>query len=267
MGAYASRSKHQTRETYEVLLAAYRDKPAGHLEASRRAGITKDQARQTWEVGWPKIPWAKPIRVLVEAERLDAQAELRRAQMRAEEEAESMRELARQRSVEVRRQEDQILEIGRQDVTAALVLSAELVPAMRELVAEVTRQIKADPSKVPLGAAMKLIAAHTQMVQRTTSAATAILEATRLDRGAATSNVNVNVTHTASMSEEEALAELSAIEQILTDQTPTARARKLLASAPPAVIDAEPLPSREDAPRSRRTPGPSLRSRLASRSA
>ena len=63
----------QTRETYDLMLAAFRDQPAGYTNAARVAGVDRATAKRVWSAGWPKLQ-LPPIQETVEAERNVARA-------------------------------------------------------------------------------------------------------------------------------------------------------------------------------------------------
>ena len=187
-----------TREFYDSLVIAFRETPGNASAASRRALCERRMAKRGWEKGWPQYPWARPIKLVLEEEIVSAQAAARTAVIRAQEAQEEEREAARQESIEARKQEQQMLKAARGDVLAALVLAADLVGAMRVAVAAIKDQMKVDPAtgKLPSispAAAMGLLTRHATLVQKAVGAAEAVIQLSRLDRGAATINVGLGV--------------------------------------------------------------------------
>lgn len=213
----ASGRRAVTREFYDSLVIAYREAPGNASFASRRALCDRRMAKRGWELGWPAYPWARPIKVVLEEEKQAAQAALRRAQISAQEAAEAERELARQESIEGLKQERQMLKAARGDVLSVLVIAAELVPAMRACAQAVAAAMKPDPAtgkpaQIAPAVAMGLLTRHATLVQKAVGSAEAIIQLSRLDRGAAT------VIHGAAaedLSIEDALAELEAVEEVL----------------------------------------------------
>ncbi len=186
-----------TREFYDSLVIAFRETPGNASAAARRALCERRMAKRGWEKGWPQYPWARPIKLVLEEEIVSAQAAARTAVIRAQEAQEEERELARQEAIEARKQEQQMLKAARGDVLAALVLAADLVGAMRVAVAAIKDQMKVGPDgklpQIPPAAAMGLLTRHATLVQKAVGAAEAVIQLSRLDRGAATINVGLGV--------------------------------------------------------------------------
>jgi hypothetical protein len=179
-------------------------------------------ANRGWHLGWPAYSWAKPIKDVLANEEISAQAQARQAQITASNHAEAQRELARQEHVEALKQEQQMLKAARGDVLAALVLAAELVPSMRQIVRAVAEQCKpgpnGEPPKIAAAVAMGLVTRHATLIQKAVGAAECVIQLSRLDRGASTVNVGL-ATPDEDISDEDALAELAAIEGVLRAAT------------------------------------------------
>jgi hypothetical protein len=193
-------------------------------------------AKRGWEAGWlDRAPWARPIRVVIEEEREQAQAAVRAVHIRASEAADAERELSRQESIEARKQEQQMLKAARGDVLAALVLATELIPSMREVVKIVAESLKPDPvtgkrAAIAPAVAMGLLTRHATLIQKAVGAAEAVIQLSRLERGASTVNLGVGIPDE-QLSMEDAMQELEAIEEVLSGarsstpaQSPAARA-------------------------------------------
>lgn len=58
-----------TPETYAKLLAAYRKAPDNHKHACRETGISWEACARAYDRGWPKHPWAIPIRRQLELDK------------------------------------------------------------------------------------------------------------------------------------------------------------------------------------------------------
>lgn len=215
----ASGRRAVTREFYDSLVIAYRDAPGNASYASRRALCDRRMAKRGWDLGWPQYPWAKPISLVLKEESEAAQAQVRAAHVRAQEDADAQRDLARQESIEARKQEQQMLKAARSDVLAALVLAAELVPSMREIKHIIAEQLAPDPvtgkrPRIPLQLAMGLLTRHATLVQKAVGAAEAVIQLSRLERGASTVNVGVGVPDE-ELSEDQILEEMEACQQVL----------------------------------------------------
>lgn len=207
-----------TREFYDALVIAFREAPGNAAFASRRVFCERRMAMRGWLHGWPAYPWAHPIKLLLEQEQVTAQAASRRAVISAQAAQEAERDTARQEAVEARTQEAQMLRAARGDVLASLVLAADLVGAMRVAVAAIKAGLLPGPGGAPPEisptAAMGLLTRHATLVQKAVGAAEAVIQLSRLERGASTVNVGLGIP-------EEALTpgqideELAAIAEVL----------------------------------------------------
>jgi hypothetical protein len=191
-------------------------------------------AKRGWELGWPAFPWAKPIKWVLEQEIVDAQAAGRMAVIRAQEAAEGEAEAVRQEAIEARKQEQQMLKAARGDVIAALVLAADLVGAMRVAVQAIKDQLQVKDGKLPTIApsvAMALLTRHATLVQKAVGAAEAVIQLSRLDRGASTLNVGFGLPEE-NLTPAQIDEELEAIAEVLNAARPPARDIRVLPQAP-----------------------------------
>ncbi len=117
-----------------------------------------------------------------------------------------------------------MLKAARGDVLAALLVAAEIVPAMRSVAKSIAKacEPKADgsPPDIQPTVAMGLLTRHATLIQKAVGAAEAVIQLSRLDRGASTVNIGPA---TEDLSLDEALEELEALEETLG----AARARGL----------------------------------------
>jgi hypothetical protein len=219
-----------TRELYDSLVIAFREAPGNASFAARRALCERRMAKRGWEIGWPQYPWAKPIKRVLENEKIDAMAQARMATVRAQEAAEAERDAARQEAIDAKKQEHQMLKAARGDVLAALVLAAELVPSMRAVAQAVAAACRSPgngpdgkplPPAIPAPAAMGLLTRHATLIQKAVGAAEAVIQLSRLERGASTVNVGLSAPDE-DLSMEDALEELEAIEEVLRTAKPGA---------------------------------------------
>lgn len=233
MGEKLKGRRPLTRELYDSLVIAFRSHPGNASEAARRALCERRLAKRLWDGDpYPGYPWAKQISQVLREEQEAAQAAARDAARRQAEEAESVREKARQEHIESLAQEKQMLKAAKGDVLAALVIAAELVPAMRQVAKSIAKhcepQADGSPPAIPPGLAMQLLTRHTQMVQRAIGATEAIVQLSRLDRGAATVNVGVAAED---LTLEQALDELEALDETME------AARSRHKALPPASVN------------------------------
>lgn len=127
-----------------------------------------------------------------------------------------MRDRARSENIEVMAQEKQMLKAARGDVLASLVIAAELVPAMRMVAKAVAKACEAKPDgsppDIPPSLAMGLLTRHATLIQKAVGATEAVVQLSRLDRGASTVNVGIAAED---LSIEQAVEELEALEETL----------------------------------------------------
>lgn len=206
-----------TREFYEKLLIAFRDCPGNATLAARRALCDRRMAKRAWVKGWPDRG-LMPIKDALEEERLAAMAHARDAAQRAREAQDAERQKAKEEAIEAASQERQMLRVARGDVLGALVLAASLVPAMQQAAKAIAKALEQQADGSPLEItpkdAMGLLTRHAQLIQRAVGAAEAVIQLSRLDRGATTANVGIVPRDELSL--EEALDELEAVEEVLS---------------------------------------------------
>lgn len=214
-------------------------------------------SKRGWHLGWAQYPWAIPISEVLEQERIEAQATAADQRRLRDEAAQAARDQAKAEALEAHRQELQMLKGARGDVLACLVIAGELVPAMRSLAGVISAAAKPGPNGEPPALSpkecMNLLTRHTQMVQRAVGAAEAVIQLSRLERGATTMNVGIGeqpLDHIPDdeVTEEEMLAELAAIQGVLAN---AARRGQLAASnvGPLAAPKGQLTPKRARMPR------------------
>lgn len=213
-----------TREFYDSLVQGFREAPGNATHAARRALCERRAAKHAWDKGWPAYPWAQPIKKVLESEAIAAKAEVRKAEIARGEQAEADRALAAQEAIEARKQEQQMLKAARADVVAALVLAAELVQPMKQVALAVAEACKSPgvgsngkplPPALAPALAMSLLTRHATLIQKAVGAAEAVIQLSRLDRGAST--VNVGLTVEEDLAPEAIAEEMEAIVEVLAD--------------------------------------------------
>ncbi len=214
----ASGNRTLTRELYDSLVEGFREAPGNGAHAARRAGTDRRMARRGWDLGWKNYPWARPIKLVLADEANLARARVADITRQAAEEADRKRDAAKEEHVKTLAEEQQILKVARGDVLGALVLAAELVPAMRHLakriIADCQPQPDGSPPLITAAAAMQLMARHATLVQKAVGAAEAVVQLSRLDRGQPGTIVGVKPT-APELTYAEALEELEAAESLL----------------------------------------------------
>jgi hypothetical protein len=203
---------------YQRALKLYRELPGNYSEAARRLGCGRNLAKRLY-LGPPyrDYEWARPIKLVLEDERRVAAAQVQAATEKLALTESAEYERARREEIETLTQEAQLKKLARSDVIAALAVATELVPAMRALgkvISAAAMPADGSPSDVKPKDAMRLLSSFTLMVQRMVGAADQLVSLGRLERGQTTSNVGLSV----ELSAEEAAAELSAIQELLTSK-------------------------------------------------
>lgn len=135
--------------------------------------------------------------------------------------------------------EKDMLKVARKDVLSALVIAAELTPAMRMLARVINaacepKEGETLPAIAPANA-MALLVRHALIVQRAIGATEAIVQLSRLDRGETTANVGVGIA--TEMTLEDALAELSALGELGVVGGGSTGGARAPARLPPATLD------------------------------
>jgi len=150
---------------------------------------------RAWRTGWPRYSWARPITQLLDEENTASLAHRQRMSDKVKTEADEQRDQARTRSVEARSEEMKMVELARKSVLGALVVSMELLPAMRTLGKLVSESIRDGAFKGPGGEliAMTLISKHATLMDKAAKATDAIVKLSRLDRDASTANVGLHI--------------------------------------------------------------------------
>lgn len=231
-------TKRISQAFYDKLLSAFRLCPGNYSRAAKRSGCDVRTAKRAWLRGWVKqgtdrYDWARPIRDVLAVEKLNAADEARTAQERAKLAAEKERERKRLEQEKVIEEEQQMLRAARGDVLSVLGMALELVPVMREFSAILKESVAKDSSgkrvkDISPATAMNILTRHAMIVQKGVGATEAIIQLSRLDRGASTVNVAaVREDPAEQLTYKDALEELEALQDVLQG----ARAVELLARA------------------------------------
>jgi len=221
-----------SQEFYDKLVTAFRSCPGNYTQAAKKAGCDKRTARRAWHRAWPERgDWCRPIKDVLAVEKIDAAQQARIQADRAALAAEQARERKRMESEKAHEEELQMLKVARGDVLAVLGMAMELIPVMRE-VGQILKEAVAKDANgkrvkdISPVAAMSLLTRHAQIVQKGVGCAEALVQLSRLERGASTVNVGPAVPDE-HLSYEDALQELEALGDVLQG----ARAVGLLARA------------------------------------
>lgn len=170
-----------TRELYDRMTVAFREFPGNASATARALNVDRRMTTRGWKTGWPRYDWARPICDVIAEERAAARAQMQKLHESAADEAVAQRDADREASIRAHTEEERIMEIARKDVVGALVISAELVPAMRTLGKLVIDAVRGET--IPPSKALDLISRHAQLTSKAVHAADAIVKLGRLSRG------------------------------------------------------------------------------------
>jgi len=181
-----------TREFYDALVAAFRASPGHFTAASRQACCEPRTAKRGWELGWvPRLQWARPIRDVLEDEKLAARAEQRRVEEEDRKAAQVERDKVRQDAVKALAQEGQMLAAARANVLAELASATQALPAMRKLI-EHARDAMLDPTYKPTPAqSIKLFREFNLGIRYMVDATDRLIEAERRAKGEPTAVLGI----------------------------------------------------------------------------
>ena len=117
-----------TQHLYDSLMTAYREKPGNHSNAAKVAGCERRMARRAFENGWPRMPWAVPIKQVLEREKVEARAARQQDRTAEFELMAQAQKAAQQDAVEARAQEGRLVKMAR---GASMVLLQQCLRAMK----------------------------------------------------------------------------------------------------------------------------------------
>jgi len=200
------------REFYDNLLKAFRDAPGNGAHAARKAGCDQRTAKRAWEKGWsPGIPWARPIKHLIEEEREEARAAQRRLEERKDAEAAEERGKAREDAVQSLVQEGQMIRLGRSNALGALASIAQMLPAMR-VVGEKMRDKILAGEEIDLKMGMRLHRDFGMTVRNLATAAQILVESERQHKGEPSAVIGVQMD--GEITVDEALREMAEVSEL-----------------------------------------------------
>ena len=170
------------QQTYDLLLAAYRERPGNHTNAASVAHCDRRMAKRAFESGWPKAPWATPIKLALEGEQVSARAE--RARTRTSEfiAAQTERDHARQDAIDARSQELQGLKMAR---GVSLATFNALLRVMRDIqpLADRVRVMTDDLDNVTPERALATLDRVARLAATATNTAQTVMRMERLHAG------------------------------------------------------------------------------------
>ena len=199
------------RNTYDLLLTAYRDTPGNHTNAARVAGIDRRMARRAFETGWDSAPWAVPIKSALQSEQIAARAE--RAKMRTAEfiDEQTQRDNARRDAIDARATELHGLKMAR---GVSIATFNALLRVMRDIqpVAERVRAMADDLDNVSPERALNILDRVARLANTATNTAQTVMRMERLHAGDPETVVAVQL---GELSDDDITAELNEINAAL----------------------------------------------------
>lgn len=182
-------SRVMSRELYEQLLAAFRDNPANLTKASKVTGVGHRFAKRSWEVGWPRIPYARPIQAVLAEEKIKARAEQRKMeeQLRREQTAEQRKAAEDARIATT--QEGQLISAGRATVLGLTFSINSMLPSVRQLTQDIAADVTAGKFKGNPEKAVRCLREVASSMRMLTESTVKLVEVERLVKGEPTSIV------------------------------------------------------------------------------
>ena len=199
-----------TRELYAKLLAGFRDAPGNATHAAKVADCDRRMAKRGWEMGWPVLPWAEPIRKVIDRERIEAQEKARAEEVERARQAAKVRDDARSDALKTHDEEGRLVKVARVNVIQLLAASARIGPALQVLGERVKQAIEGNALSTTEAAS--LLRSLTTTATQTVRAGQMALELERLHRGDPTQIIGVQPVE---MSTEDAVQEIEAAQQAL----------------------------------------------------
>lgn len=197
--------------TYELLVLAYRDKPANHTYAAKYAKCNWRTAKRAWTTGWKKYA-LRPIQDITYEDRVAARS-LAFKEMEAEEHERALMELeAHNEAAAVLTEEGKILRLGRQSLFANMGITARLMPAVQLIAQKLEQQIKDGNFTNREGLYILRLVANIQRTHLLT--ARDLIESEHRERGEPQAFIDTKA-KSLRMSPEEAKEELSVINNVL----------------------------------------------------
>jgi len=182
-------------DTWNAVLAAFREEPGNVSAAAKRAGVSRNTARRAWMDGWPRLE-RRPMQDIVAEEQAAARAaladqEAKRKAMDADERAQRVKEnsnKAFEDVVAVRKQEAGLVRSQRQNVMGLVGVTRFALQGMLEQAQKLGLDLKRgiDPvTKKPFTVQqrMRFMEQLARIVSRSSEAAGEVVRSERLILG------------------------------------------------------------------------------------
>jgi len=169
-------------------------------------------AKRAYDRGWPTAPWAKPINIVLEEDKVSARS--LRAQQRTDEflEQEAVRTSARNDAIEARAQEGQMVKMARGASLALLTHVLQSLRTVQPLAEELKRAVLEDAKVLDARDIFGLLDRVARLTTQATQTAQVAMRMERLHLGEPEAVLGLELT---AVSTEDIHAELTAIETTL----------------------------------------------------
>jgi hypothetical protein len=201
-----------TQETYDRLLAGYRETPGNASQAARKAGVDRRTAARVWEKGWPQYDWALPIRNVLMQERENARLDRVRLQDQERAKANSDRERARADAIRANNEEAQAVSVARQNAIGVSALLQSVVRAMIPLAKTIEQDLQ--QAKLSVHEKVNLLGKTTGFIRHANESIRISLEVERIRLGQPTHVFNAQ-SHLDDVTTEEAVQEILGVQKSL----------------------------------------------------
>ncbi len=181
-----------TRELWEAILAAFRSNPGQFSYVQERTGVGRRLAKRAWDEGWlPRIPYARPIRIVLEEEKFKARAEQRRQEELARHGQTAEQKAAAEDARKATAQEGQMISAGRATVLGLTFTVNQLIPTLKQMGVDIAADVAAGKLKGNPEKAMRALREVASSLRMLTESGMKLLEAERLVKGEPTSIIGV----------------------------------------------------------------------------
>ena len=172
-----------TQHLYDRLVEGFREKPGNASHAARFAGCERRCAARAWEHGWPRRPWAIPIRLYLEQEREMIRAERAKAIEERAKLDEAQREKARQDAVDTLTQEALASRASRINSIALSNMISKMLPSLIHVSEKISAGIKNGTYNFTPHQALKIMGTASYVVRQANEAVRLALEIERVRVG------------------------------------------------------------------------------------
>lgn len=172
-----------TQHLYDRLVEGFREKPGNASHAGRHAGCDYRCAQRAWESGWPRKPWAIPIRQYLEQEKEAIRAERARAIEERARIDEEQREKQRQDAIDAQTQEALATRASRINAIALSNMISKLLPALIQVSENISKGIKDGTYTFTPQQALKIMGTASYVVRQANEAVRLALEIERVRVG------------------------------------------------------------------------------------